>query len=156
MADVCNRSDCIIRNPRLEMKGMQEKEVIMGVPGREKNPSLGITVWHHSASLVMPNSDPRNGIFHLPLTPMIDPYILACRIRLSANYTGASKSCLTHVGKIKVCLIYTRLYRTSWYAIVRVDGTERNDVSKRQGIVITIWRTSAIEVTAILKIRIQK
>ena len=34
MADVCNRSDCIIKNPRSEMKGMQEKESIMDVRGR--------------------------------------------------------------------------------------------------------------------------
>ena len=25
MADVCNRSDCIFKNPHSEMKGMQEK-----------------------------------------------------------------------------------------------------------------------------------
>ena len=35
------------------MKGMQEKESIMGVRG-QKNPSLGITVWHHLA--VMPTT----------------------------------------------------------------------------------------------------
>ena len=37
------------------------------------------------------------------------------------------------------------------YAIVKVYETERNDVIKRQSNVITIWRTSAIEVTALLK-----
>ena len=33
----------------------------------EANPSLAITVCHHSASLVMPNGDPWNGffLFHL-------------------------------------------------------------------------------------------
>ena len=36
------------------MKGVQEKKSIMGVRGRYKNPSLAITVYHHSASLVMP------------------------------------------------------------------------------------------------------
>ena len=35
------------------------------------------------------------------------------------------------------------------YAIVKVYVTERNDVIKRQSNVITIWRTSAIEVTAL-------
>ena len=44
--------------------------------GRQKNPSLVITVWHHSASLVMPDSDPQDGFFYLPLTSMIYPYIL--------------------------------------------------------------------------------
>ena len=41
------------------------------------------------------------------------------------------------------------LCRTSRYAIVKVDVTERNDVTKRHGIVITVWRTSATEVTAL-------
>ena len=36
------------------------------------------------------------------------------------------------------------------YAIVNVYVTERNDVIKRYSNVITIWRTSAIEVTALL------
>ena len=45
------------------MKILQEKEYIMGVRVRQKNPSLLITVWHHSASLVMPDSDPRDGVF---------------------------------------------------------------------------------------------
>ena len=40
-------------------------------------------------------------------------------------------------------------YRTSRYAIVKVYVTERNDVTKRHGIVTTIWQTSAIEVTAL-------
>ena len=40
--------------------------------------SLGITVCHHSASLVMPNGDPRDGLFYPTLTLMIDSY----------NFTG--------------------------------------------------------------------
>ena len=51
------------------------KESIMGVRVRQKNPSHAITVWHHSASLVMPDSDPWDGFFYLLLIPMIDPYI---------------------------------------------------------------------------------
>ena len=71
MADVSNKSDCIIKNPHSEMKGLQEKESIMGVRDRYINPSLEIAVWHHSASLVMPDSDYWNGFFYLSLTPMI-------------------------------------------------------------------------------------
>ena len=56
------------------MKGMQEKESIMGVRERQKNPSLAITVWHHSASLMMPESDHRDRFFYLSLTLMIDSY----------------------------------------------------------------------------------
>ena len=43
-----------------------------------KNPSLGITVRHHSASLVMPISDPRDRLFYPRHTPMKDTYILPC------------------------------------------------------------------------------
>ena len=35
---------------------------------------LGITVCHHSASLVMPNGDPQGGFFYPTLTLMIDSY----------------------------------------------------------------------------------
>ena len=37
------------------------------------------------------------------------------------------------------------------YAIVQVYLTERNDVIKHDSNYITIWRTSVIEVTALLK-----
>ena len=50
----------IIKKLLSEMKGLQEKESILGVRGRQKNPSLAITVWHHSAILIMPDSDPRS------------------------------------------------------------------------------------------------
>ena len=49
------------------MKSMQEKESIMGVRGQTEK----------SASLVMPDNNPRDGFFYLSLTPMIDFYILA-------------------------------------------------------------------------------
>ena len=68
MADISNQSDCIIKNLRSEMKGVQEKESIMGVRGRQKNLSLTIT------SVRMPDSDPQDGFFYLCLTQMIDPY----------------------------------------------------------------------------------
>ena len=37
------------------------------------------------------------------------------------------------------------------YVIVKVNVTERNEIIKRHGNVIRIWRTSAIKVTALLK-----
>ena len=80
------------------MKGMQVKECIIGVRGRKKYPSLGITVWHNSASLVIPDSDPRDGFFYLPLIPTIDSYILivcssSLRILFSLGLT--THCCLT-------------------------------------------------------------
>ena len=41
--------------------------------------SLAITVCHHSASLVMPNGDPRDRFFYPTLTLMIDSYSLIAR-----------------------------------------------------------------------------
>ena len=37
------------------------------------------------------------------------------------------------------------------YAIAKIYVTERNDAIKRHSDVISIWRTSAVEVTALLK-----
>ena len=54
---------------------MQEKESIMAVMCELKIPSLEITVRHHSVSLVMPTSYPRDGIFSLHLTTIKDSYM---------------------------------------------------------------------------------
>ena len=53
---------------------MQERVSIMGVWCGQKNLSLGITVRHHSASLVMPISDHRDRFFYPHHTPMTDTY----------------------------------------------------------------------------------
>ena len=53
---------------------MQEKESIMVVWCELKILSLGITVQHHLASLMMPNSYPRDGIFNQHLTIIEDSY----------------------------------------------------------------------------------
>ena len=54
---------------------MQEKESIMVV----RILSLGITVRHHLANLVMPNSYPRDEIFNLHLSTIKDSYNLVCK-----------------------------------------------------------------------------
>ena len=41
----------------------------------KNNPSLGITVCHYSASLVMPKGIPQDGFFYPTLTFMMDSYI---------------------------------------------------------------------------------
>ena len=53
---------------------MQEQESIMIVRCELRIPSLGITVRHHSASLVMPSSYPRDRIYNLHLTTIKDSY----------------------------------------------------------------------------------
>ena len=66
-----------------------------------------------------------------------------------------SNTLIRPVGKIKIEHFHVFdihwFYRTSRYATVKVDVTERNDVAKRHGIVITIWRAPAMEVTALSK-----
>ena len=47
------------------------------VVSKKKNPSLVNTVCHHSASLVMPIGDPRDGFFYPTLTLIMDTYSLA-------------------------------------------------------------------------------
>ena len=56
---------------------MQEKESVVVVRFELKIPSLGIIVLHHSSSLVMPNSYPRDGIFNPNLTTIKDSYMLS-------------------------------------------------------------------------------
>ena len=53
---------------------MQEIESIMVVRCKMKILSLGIIVRHHSASLVMPNSYPLDGIFNQHLTGIKDSF----------------------------------------------------------------------------------
>ena len=67
------------------------KRIYQGCEGQTENPSLGITVWHHSASLVMPDSNPQDGYFYLHLAPMIDSYI--SHWRLEPVYKGMSCCC---------------------------------------------------------------
>ena len=68
------------------MKGVQEKESIMGVRGRQKKFSLAITVWHYLASPVMPDSDSRDGFFYLPFTSIIVPYNQSARRKSPVMY----------------------------------------------------------------------
>ena len=56
--------------------GEQEKESVIRVRMGSKNTSLVIIVCHHSASLVMPYSDPRDVFFDPTLTLMMDSYNL--------------------------------------------------------------------------------
>ena len=60
-----------------QRKCMQKKS-IMVVQCELKILSLRITVWHHSASLVMPNSYPHNGIFNPHLTSSQPLKIFIC------------------------------------------------------------------------------
>ena len=56
---------------------MQENDSVMVVRFELKIPSLVITVRHHSASLVMANSYPRDGILNPNLMTIKDYYTLS-------------------------------------------------------------------------------
>ena len=65
---------------------MQEKESSMGVRYGSDKSVPWVTVWHHSASLVMLNSVPWDRFVYSYLTLMIDSYsILQGRSYLYAN-----------------------------------------------------------------------
>ena len=55
---------------------MQEKESTLVVQCELKIPSLGITVRHHLANLMMPNSYSHHGIFNPHLVTIKDSYNL--------------------------------------------------------------------------------
>ena len=83
-------------------KSMQEKESVMIIHFELKFPSLEITVRHHSASLIMPNSYPRDGIFNLNLTTIEDFYNLTHVnvLRRSADKIHAQIWCVPENAKI--------------------------------------------------------
>ena len=75
ITDVSNWSDCIIKKSSFRTENVCKKNNLSWVWGRS-------TLHTHDrfsgeVSLVMPDSDPGDGLFYLPLTPMIDPYNLA-------------------------------------------------------------------------------
>ena len=76
----------LLKYLHLEIQGVQEKESIMGVRVRQKNSSLVITVWHHSASLMTPDSD---RFFYLPPTPMRDPFNLGPVVQSVVSLTSS-------------------------------------------------------------------
>ena len=87
----------LLHNKNTEFNVEQETESMIGVMMGSKNPSLVITVCHHAASLVVPNGDPRGRIFNPTITLMIDFYIFAHQIGVSAvspsmRYEGSSIS----------------------------------------------------------------
>ena len=66
----------ILQYENVVFNGEQEIKSIFCVRTGKKNLSLTTTVSHHLASLMMPNSDPRDGFYYPILTRMIDSYII--------------------------------------------------------------------------------
>ena len=59
---------CFIKKYTFRNERCATKRIYHRCWGWWQNPSLAITVWHHSASLVMPDSDPRDGFLSIPHT----------------------------------------------------------------------------------------
>ena len=91
-------------------KGMQEKVPIMGIWCRQKYSSLGTTVQHNGACLVMPISYPRDRFFYPHYIPGKDTYNLVCgiatiillQLKHHSEYLLFYFSHVTHV----ICHIY--------------------------------------------------
>ena len=75
-----SRGDSYVNIKCWRSKGIQEKESIMVVRCGQKNPSLGITVWHHPAKPCESKQWPSDGFFYPDLPPMKDSYSLTCMI----------------------------------------------------------------------------
>ena len=71
MADVCNQSDCIIKKPTFRNEKYASKRIYHECEGQIEKSVPGD---HSLTSLSKPDSNPRDGFFYPPLTPMIDSY----------------------------------------------------------------------------------
>ena len=99
----------------------QEKENIFRMKDVLKNPSLVITVCHHSASLVMPNGDPGDVFFCTTLTLMMESYSLAYQIRISEkNPSQGSPTGITRFDPTLTLMIGS-------YYIITLKILTRND-----------------------------
>ena len=61
------------------ISGEEERETNYSCEDGIENLSLTINVCHHSASLVMPIGDPRNGFFYPTLTLIMDSFIVTLK-----------------------------------------------------------------------------
>ena len=112
-----------------------------------KNPSLAATVWHHSASLVMPDSDPWDRFFYTPLTPMIYSYILHQSIILCCGYSldllqerclnevdpqsTYDRFCSKHYPKLSPLLLpYLELWLLCWHFLTWPEAPSKHGCHK--------------------------
>ena len=79
------------------MKGVHEKESVMGWCAARNH-----LFWHHLASLVMPDSGPRNGFFDLPHAIVLSTANVRCYCELRSRMTrhGWSLSATAELYKI--------------------------------------------------------
>ena len=94
-----------------------KKEYLSWVCGVDrKNLSLGITVRHHSASLVMTISDPRDGFFYPHHTPMKDTYYLSLflsdgiSLPIKKQYLWEEKKRIIKKVYLNGCLLIKKVY----------------------------------------------
>ena len=120
---------------------MQEKESVMVVWCELKILSLRITVWHHSASLVMSNSYSHDRIFNPHLTTIKDPYnlLLVLRVDLEESYFlhFVIFTVFLHIitkwhpcNIFRICLSILSINYHQWLSSVIRIMFERMDMSK--------------------------
>ena len=89
--------------------GEQESESIIRVGMGKKNPSLEITVCHHSASLLMSNCDPQDGFFYPTLQFLLYTRNQISKSNIITILLEQFKSTLARLFKFKRSLVTTLL-----------------------------------------------
>ena len=79
---------------RLSNEEYARKRIHNGSSVQIENSVTRVTVWHHLASLVMPNSFPRDGIFNQHLTTIKDSYNVALW-----KFTGTSETIRDQISR---------------------------------------------------------
>ena len=98
-----------------------------------KNPSFAITVWLHSASLVMPDSEPRDGFFYLALTPMIDPNNLLLRIQELLQKVNSSPHFVKLLFSHMLFMVYILQSCDIWLKQTETDVSNTRSHSTHKG-----------------------
>ena len=73
-------------NFKINSQWWARKRIHYWCKGGVEKSVLRITVWHHEASLVMPEGDPQDGFFYPILTLKIDSYSIYKQKALKGDY----------------------------------------------------------------------
>ena len=94
----------------------------------KKNPPLGITVCHHSASLVMPNGDTRDRFFYPTLTLIINSYIPPMNVKTDQSNVACQVTLYNYSFRPSTIRSAHRLFQSYRTAGVAVDFPRQQDV----------------------------
>ena len=78
---LCLQFVIVVFPDHTHLQFFSKKKIHFSCEGRVETSTLGITVCHHSASLIMQIGDPRDRFFYPNLTLMVDSYRILNQIR---------------------------------------------------------------------------